>query len=382
MIRKKCGYVSGALCRSESCRLLELGEPTGEKQDWFYLQQLALRCPWVAWPRENQIRISDIREFKACRARWHFTSPLSMFLKPAAPDKHLWLGRGLHWALGKYYSSGMQKELLLESFETWLAEQWELLGENVDELEEVADLGRTMLKHYLMWAPARDDFEVASVETELKVPLPIGERTFFVGRADTVIKLKNGEYWLLEHKSMTHWPEFSLLLTDDQAASYVWGMCHDLRFRGICPSGVIFNFLRKKAPVIPRVLQNGEMSKANIDTSKEVYLAALRKQGLDPSGYLELINKLEKDKPFFVRVPVRISEKRLEVFERDLISVAKDMLSNPAIYPSQSYWAWYQCARCPFKVPCQFMQSGADYNELLESDYVKREDMYEEEKYL
>lgn len=52
------------------------------------------------------VHVTDMVTFQTCRYRWDYSSPLRHNLQPRTPNKHLWLGTGLHHALAAYYGRG------------------------------------------------------------------------------------------------------------------------------------------------------------------------------------------------------------------------------------------------------------------------------------
>ena len=95
------------------------------------------------------------------------------------PNRHFWLGRGVHYALAAYYGHPERTpESLMLAWNAWAErELTEIAGLGVTpaqfaELEEARDLGEGVLRHYVRWAQINDDFRVVMPETQFKVPLP------------------------------------------------------------------------------------------------------------------------------------------------------------------------------------------------------------------
>lgn len=70
--------------------------------------------------------------------------------------------------------------------------------------------------------------------------------------------------------------------------------------------------IRKKVPKEPPLLKRGGLSKAqNIDTTQELYMQAIKRHGLEPSDYQDVLDMLEKRGPAFHfrhRLPVGRAE--------------------------------------------------------------------------
>lgn len=367
---RPCTYVDGAQCSS----------PKGYcHHSQHTLDRLG--CLYLSWPDQDtsirEIHISDIRTFKDCRVKWNFTSPLRHHLEPKIPRTALWLGSGVHYALGEYYGKDRSFSDLMDAWSEWVESEQERLADlnhdiDKDKLEESMALGDNMLRHYYVWAQEHDRFEVIASEVRIKVPLPeLGDDVFFTGTTDGLIKM-DGEYWLLEHKTCARLPEYRVLALDDQGPAYVWGVSQDPKFEGIRPRGVLFNFLVKKHTQEPKHLQNGGLSKSkNVRVSPELYRYYLRKYKLDPEPYAGILEHLEYNPSYFRRDPLIVSDERLEIMERNLRHVAADMVSDPTIYPSQN-WSWFKCKICPFSTVCTLRLNGADIRPLLRTNFQKR----------
>lgn len=366
----KCKFVDGALCNS----------PKGFCHHSQHTLD-TLGCMYLSWPEHNvqqqEIHISDIRTFKDCRVKWKLTSPLGYHLEPKVQRKALWLGSGVHYALGKYYGGGRAFQELMQAWNEWVESEQDRLsgmdGVDREDMEGSIALGGNMLRHYYVWAQEHDNFEVVASEVRIRVPLPeLGDDVFFVGTTDGLVKLPDGSYWLLEHKTAARLPEYRVLALDDQGPAYVWGVSQDPTFQGVRPKGVLFNFLVKKHTEEPNHLKNGELSKAkSVKVSAELYRYYIRKYGMDPEPYAGILDCLDRNESYFRRDPLIVTDARLEHMQRNLMHVAGDMLHDPMIYPSQN-WSWFKCKICPFSMVCTLMLNGADINPLLRANFKKR----------
>jgi hypothetical protein len=88
------------------------------------------------------VHASDRAQFKRCRRRWNWSSPMRNNLVSKAEQggvaMPLWFGSGVHWALAQYYDPTLQRDPV-ETFKTWYDIQWnggvitdELLGQVYD----------------------------------------------------------------------------------------------------------------------------------------------------------------------------------------------------------------------------------------------------------
>jgi hypothetical protein len=139
-----------------------------------------------------------------------------------------------------------------------------------------------------------------------------------------------------------------------------------------------------KAPMIPEVLKNGELSKrANIDTDVHTYREAIRENGLDEKPYREFLKKLEgKDRTFFERVPLPAPSKHLinEVVEdaRQSAIMAKKALKTGKAPRSMS---GFNCSGCEFRTLCEAEVRGLDHKFIRKRDYEIRKEHHKEKKH-
>ena len=339
-----------------------------------------------------EIHVSDVRQFKSCRRRWDWSSPLRRNLEPAVPYMPFFTGRAIHYCLEMYYRDHTP---LLQTLGTFLNNERKLMGDlwpqEESSIQEQIDLLVAMLQHYEQWVGNMnvdetkwndDNLEFIALETPFSVPIrtPSGRaspKVFLAGRMDGVVRVKSDDtVWIWEIKTTRSIKELSRSLANDpQTGAYIYAA--EVLF-DVKPQGVLYNMMRKKAPAIPEVLQSGLLTRrANIDTTAQAYLAAIRKQHPDWTNetieehYGSLLQSLVEDgNSFFSRVPIRRSRNEMDNLVRNLWTVSLEM-SNPKIplYPSES---WLNCNFCQFRAPCLTMNAGGDCEFLLQNEFQRR----------
>lgn len=262
------------------------------------------------------IHTSDRANFKRCRRRWNWTSPMRENLRPkvtlSGVIMPLWFGTGIHYALEQYYDPVLRRDPV-ETFQTWYVLQWEggvipasdlrltydpspeELGINSSdpsspmmyrvrgltelhpdpdptEFEEHYELGVGMLTFYRQWAENNDNFSVIAAEHDFSVPLglegidprdgstkPIHLR----GRMDAIVQdLDSGRYGIIDHKTAARIDEdyFRKLEKDEQCTAYMHAAekeaeLYDLPYKQI--DFVIYNAIRKAYPKPPTMTTRG-----------------------------------------------------------------------------------------------------------------------------
>lgn len=351
------------------------------------------------------LHVSDAKQFRDCRRRWFFGSPRMHNLTPIYPDKAFWLGIGIHMSLEYYYRSdslrlgpGRTDHVLksVQVFSDWSGKSLQDIHDrfkgNIDTseweaLKEHRELGHNMLVHY--FDTVQDDFRVRYTEQDFEMPLlyegkPIHIRTksgrvlelWISGRIDAIVEHPDGSWWLIEHKTARSIsPQLTgfYALSDEQSGLYVYAAEEKYQHP---IEGVLYNLLRKKAPVWPETLVNGGLTvRKNIDTTAAVYRQALTAAGIEhpeQSGYGEILRILEdKGNKFFYRDHVFRTKHEIKDLLTRFYHISHEMYDDPVIYPTPDMM---KCPRCPFNPVCLAMASGADWQSILSVKFRPRED--------
>lgn len=338
------------------------------------------------------LHITDAGTFRSCRLRWHFSSMTRLNLEAMAPPRALWMGIGIHEALAAYYGTG---EDAPDAYENWchnsigkITKEYPGLDEErLTAFDDDLELGVGMLQHYVHWVTSggHDNWEVIAVEDKIEIPdfikldTPIevsnGQSTEQLhtlplkGRGDMLVRsLEDRRYWVVEHKTALQIDTGRLILEEQPTVyQHTMGKKYDVEI-----AGVLFNFLRKKIPSIPKLLVSGEgLSKAkNIDTTSEVYRGCIREHGFNEEDYTDILDILdEKGNTFFLReAVVRSQAETTNVMDR-LKMVGNDMFNDPVIYPAPEPM---KCRMCPFQAPCIALNDGSDWKHILQQQYIIR----------
>jgi CRISPR/Cas system-associated exonuclease Cas4 (RecB family) len=328
----------------------------------------------------REVHVSDVKNFLTCRQKWYFSSPLCLGLEPIVPNLNLWIGRCVHQALADFYRGVKGCEVLDKLVTTMEADIDAVHKMSVSEKFEAemaagVDLSVAMVRHYMIWSRHNDHYEVLEVEKTFHVVLPIAARVMLAGTIDLLVKQPNGRLCIVDHKTTGRMPNEQQVQLDTQASMYTYGVL--LGPYAGQQIDFMFNFLYKREPAIPRVLQNGTLSRANLgDTTFEMYSRAIREHSLDATDYADVLYQLrQQPNKFFQRYNVPRSAVALKNFARGFLSVAMEMTSPVvSVYPMPD---WFKCNMCEFKDPCQLVIEGVDPHVLLDSNYKKGGRVYE-----
>lgn len=218
-------------------------------------------------------------------------------------------GSLVHSCLEAHYT-GKDWTLPIHEF---VSETWNKLFE--EEKEQYGDLPGDVYKIVAGYVRAYRSIDAStrtiSTEKTLIVPSPSGRHELEM-RIDRIVEDEHG-LWVEDFKTCRTIPEENVRHTDLQTMLYAWGASKD--HKGIM--GTMINYIRTKPPSMPSVLKTGGMSRAAVDTDWHTYANALKQNGLDPSEYEDMKEKL-RGKQFFKRSRLPINKRTLAVLLADL----------------------------------------------------------------
>lgn len=329
------------------------------------------------------IHVSDMRNFKSCRIKWNFASPLRGGWAPRTTPKALKLGTLVHQALEAWYESRKTIKLSKCWQTVWEAELIRLDVENVPyevpDMEELRDKAFGILQTYANWCQLNDKYEVVHVEQAFEVPLitnsSLTSEVWLAGKFDLVVRDPlTGVLWVRDFKVTTaEVYDYSAYLRDqdDQARAYVFAAKQ--LFPDEKVGGVIFTMLRAKKPTVPELLKTGKgISRRACDTTLEVYMRALQKYNLDPAEYeeeIEAIKTKSASRPWVYETRLSFDTTDLFQWSKRARSTVRTMVAeNTPLWPSD----FFTCKGCAFRGPCAgFLREGQEYADaILKAQYV------------
>ena len=280
-----------------------------------------------------------------------------------SPKVMVW-GSYMHHLLEQYFKcikSGKNTPVQLVHYPLQTADEYCKENPLVDEYGirgEVEAIFRNYVLEY--W---QTDTKLEVVETELKFTMPIytneGDETgvYLTGYVDALLRDPDtGLVYIMEHKTTSLSVESRTvnLALDDQVSLY----CIAMQDLGYKVGGVIYDVIRKKIPSEPKLLKNGKMSVASVDTTYQIYLNALISNGLDPEDYQEKLEELKtQGKPFFARVSTDRTQEELNKVYQELINRAI------VIGTTTDHNCWY-------RMPCNDCNNDCMYIEKCKEDFL------------
>jgi hypothetical protein len=334
-----------------------------------------------------RIRTSERTVFRRCRRLWAWQSPSRFNRSVDEVVDHFWFGTGVHYALEDFH--GWNKYGSPEvAFLAYVAAT-KATGKLPPTYLELTDMGVGLLQYYsTYWLRNRRPFKIfwvdgkPQVEVRFEIQLPIlapdGDSIVYHGTIDGVAEDDDGQLWIVEYKTAKLFRTYHFDV-DDQITSYCWA-AYCIYDRPI--AGVIYLQFKKKLPQYPRILANGKIS---VDKGQGTTATMYRQAILDiygevknaPPENVRFLNNLvideTEDSDLFIRRDfIERNEYQIGAQGEKILLEAADMV-NPdlPLYPNPSQQCGWQC---PLQSVCVAMDDGSDFESLLGSLTVDREE--------
>jgi hypothetical protein len=271
-----------------------------------------------------------------------------------------------------------------------------------EEFDSYRLLGINMMEFYKTFAAKNDEFEVVAAESSFSIPLGFESKDLREespnygkalevharGKRDAIIfQFKTGRYAILDHKTADKIGDdyFRKYDRDPQISTYLWAsqkeaQLHDLPWVDV-QDGIV-QALRKDAPRMPSVLKNGwqpSISRTDEATTAEMFEKHIRDNELvkwfeenekAQAYYTYLLNN--GDDLFIMRQTSRRNKHEIAAQDAKIKSIAREMLSEPAIYANQT--GDWLCLNCQFRAPCLAADDGSDWKGMLVDGYELNRD--------
>lgn len=322
------------------------------------------------------VHATDVLTFKRCRRLWDWSSRYRQNYEPVRPVSHFFIGRAFHHCVEQLTSDGIPPRVSLAVF---LRDElrplragplWNLVR---PEVREYVRLIKALMDHYTAFVGLQEgpyaDVNLDYLAHEMAfgdghtdpIPLRVDGKildppVYVGGKFDGLVRHRpTTRYLLPEYKTCRSIVERSKLLPHDEQATFYCYAAQELFGQPV--SGVLYTLARKKAPVQPRVLQNGMLSTAkSIDTTVAGYREAIRvhhgvvSEAFIQKHYGEILDHLQHfSEPFVQRVLIKRTPVQIDLFIRELHATALEMFDSKTVMYASREWS---CPGCHFRDPC------------------------------
>lgn len=331
----------------------------------------------IDFPEITRVSHSRIKTWRRCQMQHHYK--YYQGLQSRSKARPLEMGSLLHNMIEAHHETGSY----LTVWKKYKAEYDKLFQEEQLDLgdipAEALSIVRRYFSHYKndkLSYPARR----RGKNTELRVQVPIGNNIEFLGLIDAMPEDDQGRVWYMDHKSHKHIPNEEVRFSDLQLLIYTW-LAPQLGYP--TADGIIWDYLRTKAPIVPEVLKAGGISKnKNIDTTYDVYMeTVISKLGPNKAvEYEEFAQTLKgKEDSFFKRVylpaPKQVMVKA--IVEDITVSAQEIAIRGPE---SRVRNMTRDCSSCSYYNLCQAEVRGLDIEHIISTDFTTKEQRDAKEK--
>lgn len=203
---------------------------------------------------------------------------------------------------------------------------------------------------------------------EYPVRVDLAPGIVFTGHIDKMPMDPQGRVWNMDHKTHKSIPEPDDRFRDLQQVFYLWAMPLSGYPK---PTGVIWDYLRTKPPVVPEQLVKGGLSqRSNMDTDYETYFGEVKRLGLNPKDYKKMEDLLRPrgHMDFYQRVPLPNPSKDLIAnVVADAKTTAIEIKRLGGVDKVRSIDR--TCKGCEYYSLCQAEFRGLDASFIRKSDY-------------
>lgn len=317
---------------------------------------------------------SRIKTYNRCPKQYDYK--YNQLLEPKARVRPLYLGSWIHACLETHYKQGDWKvghaeyvadwNKLFEEERTALRTRGKTVGPPFPELVQ------RIMSSYL-WYTRNDKFKPYLIEQVLEVPTPLivnGKRFIFKGRLDIIMEDEEGLYWLWDHKSASTIPQPTAFhAMDPQLMLYPWAAerQYDIKI-----AGIYYNYVKSKAPTIPKLNKDGSLSRRKISTDYPTLFRFLKREGYDPNDFADILRPMARKSDFLRRYRMPREPQVTKEIVLDALSVVKRI-------DDTKRWTrtiTRDCVRCPYVDLCRSELNGFDTELMRKEKFIISEEDY------
>lgn len=201
---------------------------------------------------------SELKSFRRCKRQYFYK--VIEGLEARLTDPKLKFGSWVHDLLRAHYMGEdwrKQHDRQLKQFQNLFIEEREFYG-------DMPQLAERMMESYL-WKYRKEESEWETLYVEETFEIHFAQGDTFSFTPDLIVRdhSDNGSVWVVDHKTVRSIPSGEWRLEDLQSTLYPWALSEGM---DLDVKGFIFNYIRRKAPTVPHINQDGSISRARIDT--------------------------------------------------------------------------------------------------------------------
>lgn len=328
----------------------------------------------------NAVSYSHINTYQRCPKKYEYT--VVQDLQPKAKSVNLFNGINAHEFLKIFFlglQRGLSKEAAVSEIRDY-AEQiiaeaaWTEFEDALTDAEKETEFILMLIERYI--DRYVEEWEILHVEEQFIFMLEGGTVVSFT--PDLVVRDRNGDVWIVDHKTTSRVPDGGLPFGDTQAFLYYAGV------KALYPEcrGFIFNRIRKKMPAHPRLTSTGQkrVSDLNrIDTTYEILRDFMIENELmdDLRHRARLAELKDQGDRFFWTEAVHVTDEAILQIIDEVDHVAGQIQNSvyTGLFPRslREDNGYMSCSRCPFQRLCHAELVGWDSDLIRAEDYEPRD---------
>jgi len=320
---------------------------------------------------------SKLKSFTRCQRQYYYKYVLNLQTK--RKKEVLEKGSLVHSCLEAYYVERDRSAIVpvIKAYQKKLSKMFDEEAALYKEIPlEVATILRGYHRH---WNDLKR-FKIAKIGKERVIEkaiiVPLTKHVELGCTLDLAVIDKMGE-WVMDHKTARNLPSDDFRATDTQSVLYEFAYEQET---GRKVEGIIWNYIRTKAPTVPQLLKKGEMSRnSRIDTDQYTYRKALEAMGLDPKDYEDFISTLPTSKMFYHRIRCPRNQRMINEVVKTTALVGERVYNLQGKKPDNYVRSLnFMCDKgCEFRQLCMADMQGHDIQFMLDHHFEPRkEDKY------
>ena len=309
---------------------------------------------------------SKLNLFRKCHRAYHYRYVEELERKLVA--RPLVFGRVIHEMI-EADARGKDGFDILATYEK---EQGKLFQSEKDFYGDIIeDIDCIMVEYFNHWE--NDGLKYTKIngrKAEHSFEVEISKGIICEGKIDAVGS-RNGLDLLVEHKSFGPIPPADSRWRDVQTAVYV-RMMRELGWPDV--DGLLWDYISSKPPTRPKILKNGKLSTAAIDTLPETVFRVLDKHKINhdaPEARTVLKAARLKRSAFFMRIVVPLKPTVIDAVYRDFVTTAKEVRERHGNAKVRTIGR--HCSWCDFEGLCRADLMGGDVEFIKSREYKHRE---------
>lgn len=315
-----------------------------------------------------KIRVSQssLRAWRKCRKM--FAYRYVEMLSPKSIARPLVMGSAVHKVI-EYNIAGRPLADAMKKINEGRAK---VFSSDVDEYDQIMSDTETIMTAYIQFHKNEPVtyHEINGRRAEFEFEHDIGNGVTLEGVIDCIPVTEDGRKWVGEHKSHKQFPTEDVRAADLQSMLYADAAKKALGLNRI--TGVFWDYIRTKSPEFPKLLKNGTLSKARIDTLPSVYEQAIKNHGLNRVDYGDILGELDDKLPsWFRRVFVPLNQAAVEQLLEETRVTGREMMRKAGVDTTRNLSR--DCSYCSYEKLCKAELFGMDADFIREREFVRKQ---------